>query len=244
LQARVEANSARILLETSRNDHTAAWRKLASSVGSPDLPPASLAGDLEADIPDISFDDAMQTLLAESPELAVARANVDRAQRALRRACAERIPNVDIQAGAAHDNATHDDIANVQIGLPIPIWNRNQGGIHRAQAELAAAQSDVQRVELDLHHRLASTYQRYANAKQQVDTYKSDILPDAKSSLDLVNNGYKQGEFKYLALLTSQRTFFQTNLLYLESLQELRRSSTEIEGFLLTDSLQGDEMSR
>ena len=84
---------------------------------------------------------------------------------------------------------------------------------------------------------MAKAFQRYENAKQQVKTYEVDILPDAKASLDLVTAGYKAGELGYFILLTSQRTYFQTNLSYLESLRELNRERAIIDGQLLTTSL-------
>jgi cobalt-zinc-cadmium efflux system outer membrane protein len=122
--------------------------------------------------------------------------------------------------------------------LPIPLINRNQGGIRLAQAELIAAQNEMGRVELDLRQRLAAAYGRYANARQQVDRYSRDILPDARESLELVDGGYRQGEFSFLTLLTAQRTYFQTNLAYVEALRQLRENTVAIEGLLLTDSLQ------
>ena len=124
-----------------------------------------------------------------------------------------------MQFTAQHDNATTSDIAGVQAVIPVPIWNRNQGGIAKADAELSAAQADVARLQLALQQRLAVAFERYSNARQQVDRYESEILKDAQSSLDLVNSAYKQGEFGYLLLLTAQRTYFQTNLAYLDSLR-------------------------
>ncbi len=240
LQARVETNTARILLENARNDHVAAWRKLRAVVGIPDMQAEQLTGDLEGGIAEVVFEEALQQLLRASPELAAAQAMVTRAQQAFARARAEPIPDLDFEAGVQHDNATGDNIAGVQIGLPIPLWNRNQGGIRRAVGELAAARHEVRRVELDLQHRLAAAYQRYANAQQQVTAYTREILPDAQASLDLVTKGLRQGEFSYLMLLTSQRTYAETNLAYLESLRQLRENSIVIEGLLLTDGLQGE----
>jgi outer membrane protein TolC len=40
LQARVEANSARLQLVAARKTHAAAWRQLAAVVGVPELEPA------------------------------------------------------------------------------------------------------------------------------------------------------------------------------------------------------------
>lgn len=241
LQARIEFDSAKLLLERARNRYTGAWRSLAAVVGDPALQPTSLAGSLQDGTVQLTWEDTLNRLWASSPQLAGAQAGVARAQAALNRECAGRIPNVDVQAGVQYDNATRDTIAGVQVGVPIPIYNRNQGNIRRAQAELTAAQYEVGRVRLALQQRLATVFEQYATAHQQVGRYTSDILPNAQESLKLVSAGYRQGEFSYLVLLTAQRTYFQTNLAYLDALRELRTSAAAIEGNLLTDSLQTAE---
>ena len=55
--------------------------------------------------------------------------------------------------------------------MPIPIWNRNQGGIIEAQAQVVEAERIVDRVALRLTQRFEVVYQRYLNAKYQVEQY-------------------------------------------------------------------------
>ncbi|OHB85870.1 MAG: hypothetical protein A2V98_24875 [Planctomycetes bacterium RBG_16_64_12] len=243
LQARIEADTANVLLERARNRYVAAWRNLAAVAGAADMAPGPLAGDVQDGLSQLTWEDTFSRLLAESPQLASAQAGVARAQAALSRQCAGRVPNVDLQGAVQYDNATQDTFATLQVGLPIPIYNRNQGNIRRAQAELLAAQRNVQTVRLALQQRLAVAFEQYTNARYQVDKYQHDILPNAEASLKLTNSGYRQGEYSYLSLLTAQRTFFQTNLTYLDALRDLRASATAIEGNLLSDSLQAGEAS-
>jgi len=241
LQSRIEADSARILLEKARNRYTAAWRNLAAVVGDPALSPTPLAGRLQDGMVRFTWEETLNRLLTESPQLAGAQAGVARAEAALSRECAGRIPNVDLQAGVQYDNATRDAFASVQVGVPIPIYNRNQGNIARAQAELTAARHEVQRVRLALEQRLAAVFEQYATAHQEVEKYNHDILPNAEESLRLVSAGYRQGEFSYLVLLTAQRTYFQTHVAYLDALRDLRAATATLEGNLLSDSLQGSD---
>ncbi|MCE5302794.1 MAG: TolC family protein [Planctomycetaceae bacterium] len=238
LQARIEADSARILAEKARNRLTAAWRQLALTVGQPDLPIARVDGNLQEGLPRLTWDESLGRVLAESPELAEARVGVDRAAASVARQRAERMPNVDLQTGVLYDNATRDTIAEVQVGSPWPLFNRNQGNIRKAEAELVVARGEVRRVELELRQRLAAAFELYQNAQNQVDKYSQDILPNAQTSLDLVATGYRHGEFGYVALLTAQRTFFQVNLAYLDAIRDLRSSTVAIEGNLLSGSLQ------
>jgi cobalt-zinc-cadmium efflux system outer membrane protein len=241
LQARIEADTARVLLERARNRHLAAWRALAAVAGAANMEPRPLAGDLQDGLPQLTWEETSGRLLEQSPELARAQTGVARAQAALSRECAGRVPNVDLQAAVQHDSATRDVFATVQVGVPIPVFNRNQGNIRKAQAELLAAQREVQRIQLALNQRLATVFEQYTNARYQVDKYGRDILPNAAESLKLTNSGYRLGEYNYLAVLTAQRTFFQTNLTYLDALRDLHAAATAVEGNLLSDSLQTRE---
>jgi cobalt-zinc-cadmium efflux system outer membrane protein len=238
LQARIEADSAKLLLEKARGRYLAAWRGLAAVVGDPTMQPAFLIGDLQNDIVQLTWEEALNQLLANSPQVAAAQAGVARARAAVNRECAGRTPNVNVQAGVQYDNATRDAIAGLQVGVPLPVFNRNQGNIRKAESELTAAQQEVTRVRLVLQQRLAVVFEQYATAQHQVEKYRHDILPNAEETLKLVSEGYRQGEFDYLMLLTAQQTYFQMNLAYLDAQREFRLASSAIEGHLLSDSLQ------
>jgi outer membrane protein, heavy metal efflux system len=238
LQAKIEADSAQITAEKARNRYAAAWRNLAVVAGAPDMPPAPLLGEPQDGLAQLTWEGELGRVLNESPAIGEARTGVARAEAALNRQCAERVPNVDVQAALQYDNATRDSIAGVQAGVALPLFNRNQGNIRRAQAELASARAEVQRTELELRQRLAAAFEQYQNARCQVEKYSGQILPNAQTSLDLVAAGYRQGHFDYVTLLTAQRTFFQVNMAYVEAIRDLRAATVAIEGNLLGDSLQ------
>ena len=237
LQAQVEASSAKLALNNAHNNYKAAWQRLAVVMGVPEMMPKPLADDLGEAVPQLSWDNTVARLLSESPELARAHSGVERAKCALARAQAGRKPDIDVEATVQYNNATDETMATIGVGVPLQVFDRNQGNISKAHAELTAAHREVRRVELVLQDRLVEVFKQYANTRQQVEQYRTEILPNAKSSLDLTRKGYQQGEFGYLELLTAQRTYFRVNLTYLESLRELWVSAVEIDGLLLTGGL-------
>jgi cobalt-zinc-cadmium efflux system outer membrane protein len=238
LQAEIEAQQAHVRLDNARNELSEARRRLAAVVGLPTLPATSLAGDLTAEPPERSWEDLYAALVATSPELAAARKRAERAQIAVVRARREIVPNLDLMVTVMHMNASGDDGAGVQAGIPIPIANANQGNISRAEAEVVAAQNDILRVELNLQERLAAVYRQYANARQQAKRFADSIVPRSSRSLDLVVHGYRQGQVDYMTLITSQRTYVEVHLAYLEALRALRTADALIEGQLLSGSLE------
>jgi cobalt-zinc-cadmium efflux system outer membrane protein len=240
LQAEVEAQKARILLRRAENENAAAWRQLSAVIGGPVLSPQRVAGDLEHVATDFDWHQQLDRIITQSPELAGAVAELQRARWALHRAHAEATPDMNLQVAVQHGNLSHETYTAVQLALPIAFWNRNQGGIQQAQHEITAAGRNVARVELDLEQRLAILYRQYADARFQVDVFSNEILPKAKETLRLVSQGYREDEVGYLEMLTAQRTYFRTSLSYIESVAALCRSSLLIDGMLLAGSLQED----
>lgn len=243
LQAEIERDRAKIRLQQAQSEHVAAWRQLLAVTGLSDRPLESLTDTLDQLPPELEWESALQTLLASSPEIAAAHTRIEQARWQLQREHAEPIPDLNVSGGVAYDSATGDTITGVQAQLPIPLWNKNQGGIRRAQSELTAARADLQRVELNLQKRLASAFQRYSTARYSVAHYGRAILPHADESLNLVTLGYRQGELSYLTLLTAQRTFYGVHLDYVDALSQLHQAQTEIESSLLSGSLAIEAMT-
>jgi cobalt-zinc-cadmium efflux system outer membrane protein len=243
LRATLELQTAELALRTATNAHAAAWGRLAAVLGVPDFPCRPLIGDLAEGVPQLDFHATVERLLAASPELAAAAADVGRARAAVTRAQVEWLPDVNVEGVIQHDNATGSSNGNLQVSLPIPYLNRNQGGVREARANLVAAEQAVGRVQLRLQQRLATVYQRYANSRNAVDAYSQPqgILENARRTLELVHAAYEGGQLSYLEQLTAQRTNAETNLAYVEALGELWSASAEIEGLLLRDSLGAGE---
>jgi len=242
-RARIESQSAELLHQNAQNQYTAAWSRLTAVLGDANIAPVILAGDLEAINEHLELDDALRRIISESPEMAVALTEVERSRWAIDRAHAEPIPNVDVQAIMQSDNGTGSNNANLQVSMPIPWLDRNQGGIREAEANLFAAERAVGRLQLSLKQRLASVFQQYATARNQVREYSKQegILANSDLALGYVRKGYQAGESGYLDLLTAQRTYSQTNLAYLEALGQLWSATVEIDGLLLKGSLTNPE---
>ena len=237
LQADIRAEESRILLDNARNQHEEAWRRLSAVVGLREMRIAHLVGELDKDLPHFQWQACYAMAVGANPELNAAFARVERARIAMVRAEKEPIPNIDVSVSVRHADLSGDEIVNVQAGIPLPIFNKNQGNIQAAEAEWALANHELQRIELDLQDRLAVSYRRYADARQQVDRYGQRIIPKAKKSLRLVTGGYEKGEVEYLTLLTAQQTYYQVNLSYLDALRELWTATAVLDGQLLSGSL-------
>lgn len=239
LRARIEADAARITLENARTKRLETWRRLAVLINAPKDEPARLAGEPDAGSLDIDWDQTLERILSENPQIAAALANVESARWIVEREIAAVRPNVSVMAVIQHDEISGDSVAGVQVQFPLPIYNRNQGAIQRAQFDVATAAHAADRLALNFESRLTAVFQKYSSAKYQVQQYSREggIIDNAERSLELLRAGYQAGEFGLLDFLAAQRTYFQTNLAYLNSQQTLWTSVEEIRGLLLKNSL-------
>lgn len=118
LQTEVQQQNALVLLRTAENGLSRAWRRLSSVAGGVDLPAQPLAGDIGQMPASLDWQEQLARLQTESPEVAAAMSEVDRARRALSRACVEAVPDVSTQVSVQYDDSTDDTIAGVQVGMP------------------------------------------------------------------------------------------------------------------------------
>jgi outer membrane protein, heavy metal efflux system len=237
-QAEIEAELAAVLVDNFTTQQEFHWRRLATVIGVPDLPLQRVAGQLSTDAPKVVWEQAVERVRRESPEIAAAAAEVERSRWALQRADVESTPNVTLQTGVFYDDSSNDPFAMFQMSMPLPINDWNQGGIAEAQANVIVAEQSVQRVELSLQQRLASVYQQYEQARKQSLRYETTILQKARKNLDLNRQSYDSGQSSYLAVLTAQRSYSQARLAWLNALDQLWSATVQIEGLLLSDSLE------
>lgn len=238
LRAQVERDQSVIRRDVAQRRGDAAQRQLALAVGVRDLPLDQLTGNLKAPPPALAWEPLRHMVLERSSEILEAEALAWQAEELVRRARAENIPNFDLKVLPFYSTPDRAMMGEVALSATIPIWNQNQGNILSAQADRDRARAEVKQVELRLGERLTAAFQRYQSARLQIEAYEKKILPQAKSSVDLVEIGYKKGDAKYnyTALLQAQQVLFQAQLTYVQSLGDLWRSVAEIGGLVQDDS--------
>jgi len=172
-----QAIQARNAVIQARATYRAAWRQLAAAVGQPDLPQGTLAG--RADAPPPLYDaDAVRALLDNHTDLLTARNTVGQAQVNL--TLQRRTPIPDLQTNQYHqyDNVAQNYQFGVQLGVSLPLSDRNQGNIRAAGAQIASATAGVAVAQNNLVGRLAEAFARYDANRQVAANYRDKILPN------------------------------------------------------------------
>jgi cobalt-zinc-cadmium efflux system outer membrane protein len=121
------------------------------------------------------------------------------------------------------------------VFFDLPIWNRNQGGIRSANANIAQATAQFSAAQNDLLRQLADALARYRSAQQLVEAFEKSILPDSQQTLQLVLQGYQLGQFDLVRLLEAQRGIVQANLDYIEAQNSRIGAAADVANWLQWD---------
>lgn len=237
LQARVLVESSRINLAEANHRLEAVWAQLASMVGVPSLPLTVLTHAGSDIIPSLDMESEWQRVLAESPQLKSAESELDHGCAVLRQAQAQAKPNVTLQVVADYDRVTQSTTASTLIALPLPVYNRNQGNIDKAAADIRADQADIVRSQLVLRDQLADSFRRFKTSRVQAEKLKESILPTVEENLKLTMTAYKGGEVSFRDVLTAQEAFAQSQIAHIEAVTEAHKIAIEITGMQLTGGL-------
>ena len=237
LQARIEARRQGIEVRNAEAAERAAWIRLSAVTGTPDLPRTPLAGGLESDGARLDREATLRDILTRSPELRFVRAELVRDQIGLQRERVEPVPNVTVQGTTGYNFEAEDQVAGVQFGLNVPLWNRNQGTIREAQAELVRARAEVARTELELRERFADAWLRYETALASVEDYRTETLPQSEEAVRLYREYVTGMRAAFPQQLVAERTYFDVSREYVDAQLDLRRAEVELTGLLLVDGV-------
>src|SRR5207248_2811288 len=136
----------------------------------------------------------------------------------------EPIPNLQLRVANGYNFEVHSNTTDVQVGVRLPLLDRNQGNIRAAEGQLARAQAEIGRVELSLRQRLARAYARYETARAVVELYRDHNLPDARRAYELYLESFRRRRAAWPQVLVAQRTYFQISVDYADALDQLRRA--------------------
>ncbi len=244
LESEIEAEQAELGLAMARTALERTWRELAAVIGRPSLQPVPLAGNLD-EVPKLDFEKAIAALFGESPEIKSSELTVAREEATLRRAKVEKTPDIVARGGLRYNRELLEVGGRpvglegfFDVGLEIPFFNRNQGNIAAAKANLERARRDVERVKLSLRLRMARAYKQYQDSLTRVEKYRTQMIPRAQKAYDLYLTSFRQMAAAYPQVLIAQRNLFQLQGDYVSDLITTWQSAVEITGLLLTGGLE------
>jgi len=228
IKAEVALSSVRMQLTEERGRLEAARKRLAAQWGATEVSFREVTGpfDVVAAVPPV---EKLVPFLARNPDLARWEAEIEKRRAALALEEARIIPDLTLFGGVRHYNETDDAAFVFGFGIPIPVFNRNQGAVRAAEFDIAKAEYERRAAEAGVYSDLAGKYRDFSNAFSRIESLKKEVLPGAREAFEATRKGYREGKVDYLAVLDAQRTLFEARSQYVSALSEYHKARAEVE---------------
>jgi cobalt-zinc-cadmium efflux system outer membrane protein len=237
---RALAYSARLAYQQAIQSYIYSWKQLVAAVGLRQLPLSEVAGRIDAVIPFYDYDSVLAHALANHTDVLTARNSIEKARYNLKIAQITPFPDVDVNVAFLKEYALPPKqfVHSVTIGLPLPVWDRNQGAIFAAEAALMRASEEPHRVEENLTNTLAGAYMNYKTNLEALEYYRRHILPDqVRAYRGVLDRRQIDINVAFADLLGAQQTLAADVTTYLGILATLWTSVVGVADLLQTDDL-------
>jgi cobalt-zinc-cadmium efflux system outer membrane protein len=161
------------------------------------------------------------------PDIRVKRLTQSQRMADLKLAKAYRYPDVTIGGGIALQGPQGPDNPQqlgFNLGVPLPLFNRNQGGIAQAEVSVQAAEADLRKTLILVESQVDIAYRNLIQSRRLVEAYRAGVLEDARLTLTIVEKAYERGGATILDLLDAARTSRTIQQNYIETLFSYQRN--------------------
>ena len=169
---------------------------------------------------------------AERPDVQAARVAKLLSEATLTQARREAFPDISLGLTYTHSEFTvsGDNPNSLALGLslPIPVFDRNQANIGRAQVDIRRAENDAKRLAIVVQHEVADAARRALRSDRLLDAFEGGMLERADSSLKVAEKSYKAGAVSLLELLEAQRTYIEIRSQYLRAMYDYRQAAIDV----------------
>ena len=172
------------------------------------------------------------TALDLRPDIRAKRFTFSQRESDLKLAKAYRIPDVTIGAGYAIQGARGPDNPGqiaLNAGIPLPLFNRNQGGILQAEVSLHSAEAEMDKTINLVENEVDVAYRNLLQSRRLVEAYFGEVLEDARATFAIVERAYERGGATILDLLDAARTSRAIQQNYIEALFNYQHNLFQLE---------------
>ena len=115
------------------------------------------------------------------------------------------------------------------VRFTVPIFNRNQGGIARAEAELERARRNQQTVANQIALDVQRAYLQYRQGVTELSVLRTKVRPEVETAIRRAEAAYREGNATIFVVLETTRQLLDSRLREAVLVGDLRRFWAELE---------------
>ncbi len=228
VRAETEVATARNAVASGRLQYLTALSQLRAAIGLPmDAEINQQGGALDPPAALGSLQELRRETIEKHPSLALAQAEVRRAESRLEYETASRRPQPSLVAEV--DRPPDTPTYRLGISIPLPFWNRREGPIAEAAALVKQSQAFAQNRQLQLVASLESAYGRYRISTQLLESYQQGVLREAETAVKAAEAAYQLGERGIVEVLDAQRALRTVRLDFLNAQYDRQEALVDLD---------------
>lgn len=235
--ARAEVAKAQQRLLQAGVGYMRTLRSLGATVGWDEDAPPRPTGEPQAARPVPSNEKLVERAYDHDPQLAALRARLEQAQAELALEEREVWPNLLIGVGYEREDmgsTAVEDKLRLVVGVPLPLWNRNQGEIAATKTRTDILRQAIDNRKTVLQSLVRKQAESVEAAYRQAQIYQKEVLPALETQLDLLQEGFKLGELSLLDVMNARDRLLDVQRQYLVALSQYYTAVSELEALLGT----------
>jgi outer membrane protein, heavy metal efflux system len=204
--------------------------RLLESIGERDFERAvrvDISNRLQVPAVELNLMQLKETALVNRPEIKVAEAEVALVQSTIKLERSRAKGEITPYGGYKRVGVDNTLLAGVTV--PLPIGNRNQSGIARAEAEQKVAETRLSFVRNRTLAEVESAYRAYETAREQVRAYEAGLLKQADESREIQLAAYQEGATELITLIEAQKTRTEVRANYYRAIFDYYSSIFQLE---------------
>ena len=166
-------------------------------------------------------------MLAQRPDVAAAQDAVAAAEADLKLQKSLGVPDLDLLGGYKRNSGVNTLYTALQI--PLPVRNRNQGEVQRAQANIQIAQAQLEQVKLTVQADISAATEAYTREQEIVQKTLPDMQSHAKENLAIMSDAYKTGGIDLLRYIDAERIEIDVEVNALRMLSEFHQAAVRLQ---------------
>jgi outer membrane protein, heavy metal efflux system len=133
-------------------------------------------------------------------DVRAAEAEVEAAEAVLTLQRRLRVPDLTLSGGFKHQADGYQG-AVVGVSVPLPLWDRNRGGIAEAEANLAAARTRRELALRSAESEIRRAWEARRSLEERMRVIGETLLPESAGLLETARLAYAEGEMSLVELL-------------------------------------------
>jgi len=113
--------------------------------------------------------------------------------------------------------------------IELPIFNRNQGGIARSDAEVERAAWQFLAVRQRIAGEVQEAFDQYQQARVSLTTWQTQVMPQAAENARLSERAFNRGDQSYLFVLDAVRRVVDVRVREAELRIEMQRAAAQLD---------------